>query len=925
MLYGRDRERALIGALLAAARDSRSGALVLRGDPGVGKSALLLDARERATDMHVLTARGVESESELAFAALDQLLRPSVRYLKRLPAPQASALAGALGLEDGEPAERFLVFAACLSLLSEMAERRPVLCLVDDANWLDSASADALRFVARRLDAEGILMLFAARDGEIRSFDAEDLPTLRLDGLDLEAAGTLLSRGAGVDAPTSVRERLVEQTGGNALALVELPSALTPAQLAGDEPLPDALPMTRQVENIFLERVRRLPAETQRLLLIAAADDSESAALVARAGAGIGVGVRAMDAAEEAGLIVIQGTRLEFRHPLVRSAVYDAATSSERRAAHHSLAEALAEDTEHVDRRAWHLAASVLDHDESVAEALEAAAERARDRAGYMAAARALERAADLSVDGASRGRRLASAARAASAAGNDQQATWLAEQARAFANDPRMRADIAHVLALADIRRARPLDGLPMLLEAAGDVAAVDYRRALELLVFAMWAASDGGHLAGQLQASSLASTIVPPADDEWARFVVDYLEGCGAMASGDAARGLPLLERCIAWANETEDERVAYWASAGALWLGDDESAGDLARRSASLARRSGAMGVLAASLGVRSSQLFLAQHFEEASLAASEGVKLARELRADNLVLLPLGVLAGVAAIRGQDEQARRHAEETLEIGTAHGLVLRVASALRALALVELGRGRWAEALERLDALGEAVSGHGVALVATMCGPDRIEAAVRAGRPEEARWTLRDFEAWAELADAAWIMPRLSSCRALLAEGEEATEHFEDALRLAPDARPFDLPRIHLLYGEHLRRERRRADSRAQLRAALDGFERLRAEPWAERARTELRASGATARKRDPSTVDELTPQELQIARFVAEGLSNKEVAAQLYLSPRTIDYHLRNVFAKLGIKSRTQLARLPLGRAEPVEETAEVSAA
>src|SRR5919109_1382576 len=385
MLYGRDRERALIGALLAAARDSRSGALVLRGDPGVGKSALLLDARERATDMHVLTARGVESESE-------------------------------------------------------MAERRPVLCLVDDANWLDSASADALRFVARRLDAEGILMLFAARDGEIRSFDAEDLPTLRLDGLDLEAAGTLLSRGAGVDAPTSVRERLVEQTGGNALALVELPSALTPAQLAGDEPLPDALPMTRQVENIFLERVRRLPAETQRLLLIAAADDSESAALVARAGAGIGVGVRAMDAAEEAGLIVIQGTRLEFRHPLVRSAVYDAATSSERRAAHHSLAEALAEDTEHVDRRAWHLAASVLDHDESVAEALEAAAERARDRAGYMAAARALERAADLSVDGASRGRRLASAARAASAAGNDQQATWLAEQARAFANDPRMR-----------------------------------------------------------------------------------------------------------------------------------------------------------------------------------------------------------------------------------------------------------------------------------------------------------------------------------------------------------------------------------------------------------------------------------------------------------------------------------------------------
>jgi tetratricopeptide (TPR) repeat protein len=311
--------------------------------------------------------------------------------------------------------------------------------------------------------------------------------------------------------------------------------------------------------------------------------------------------------------------------------------------------------------------------------------------------------------------------------------------------------------------------------------------------------------------------------------------------MAAGDVAAGVPLLEQAIDWASCTDDERVVYWAGAGALWLGDDERAGELARRSAALARRSGAIGILAASLGVRASQLFLAQQFDEALLAAGEGVQLARELRADNLVLLPLGVLAGIAAVHGRDEEARRHAEETLELAGAHGLVLRAGSALRALALVDLGRGRWRQALERLEALADVVPGHGVALIAMMTVPDRIEAGVRAGRTDEAHAVLQDFEAWAGLSAAPWVQPRLASCRALLAKNGEATEHFEEALRLADDARPFDLPRIQLIYGEHLRRERRRTDSRVQLRAALDGFERLRAEPWAERARTELRASG------------------------------------------------------------------------------------
>jgi DNA-binding CsgD family transcriptional regulator len=909
MLYGRDDERAVIGQLLDAARKSRSGALVVRGEPGVGKSALLLDARERAGDMHVLSARGVESESELPFAALHQLLRPALHHVDDLPPPQAAALRGALGLDESGPDKRFLIFAGCLSLLSELAERRPVLCLVDDAHWLDAASADSLRFVARRLDAEGIVLLFAARDGEVRTFEA-DLPSLLLEGLDVNAAAALLTRRFGIDTSADVRDRLVEQTRGNALALLEVPSALTAEQLAGDEPLPEALPMTRQVENIFLGRIHRLPQDTQRLLIVAAADESENAALVARAAEHLAVDARALDAAEHAGLVSVHGTRLEFRHPLVRSAIYEAATSSGRRAAHGALAQALAEDDEQADRRAWHLAASVLDHDERVVSALEEAAERAQERAGHMAAAKALERAATLSTEGPARGRRLVAAARSASVAGADEYAVTLAKQALHDVREPLPLAEVAYVLGLAEIRRGRPLDCLPSLLKAAGEVTASDPRKALELLVFAMWAASDGGDVAGQLEAARLAATVDPPEGDEWASFVVHYLEGCGAMAAGDAVAGVPLLEKAIDWASYTEDERVVYWAGAGALWLGDDERAGELARRSAALARRSGAIGILAASLGVRASQLFLAQQFDEALLAAGEGVQLARELRADNLVLLPLGVLAGIAAVHGKDEEARRHANETLELASAHGLVLRAGSALRALALVDLGRGRWREALARLDALADVVPGHGMALIAMMTGPDRIEAAVRAGRTDEAQAVLQDFKAWASLSGAAWVQPRLASCRALLATDGEATEHFEEALRFADDARPFDLPRIQLLYGEHLRRERRRTDSRVQLRAALDGFERIRAEPWAERARTELRASGERARKRDPSTVDLLTQQELQIARFVAEGLSNKEVAAQLFLSPRTIDYHLRNVFAKLGITSRTQLARLPL---------------
>ena len=914
VLYGRDPERAQIGALLEGARASRSGALVLRGEVGIGKSALLEDARERAGDMLILTARGVESEAELPFAGLHQLLRPALGHVERLPPPQAAALRSALGLEESAGHERFLVFAACLSLLSELAERRPVLCVVDDAHWLDAASADALRFVARRLDAEGIALIFAAREGDVRAFEADDVASLNLSGLDADAADILLSRGA-VRVGPEVRERLVARTRGNALALVELPSVLTESQLAGAEPLPEALPMTQQLETVFYERVGRLPEEAGRFLLVAAADDTQDIGVMTRAAQVLGVDLRGLGAAEEAGLVVVHGARLEFRHPLIRSAVYGAATSGERRDAHRALAAALAGDGERDDRRAWHLASAALEYDVDVVRALDDAAARAEERAAHIAAARALERAAELSPDVVSRGARLARAARNLSLAGRDEQAVVRANQASPLVFDPILRAELAQVHGLAAIRSGRPPDVVAVLVDAAREVASLEPARAIELLTDASIAAWQGGDRDQYLGVARLAATIVPAPNDEVSWLLINSFAGFEAMIEGDRTTGVPLLDEVAAWGATAEESPHVLWASFASLWLGDSARFGALVERAGLLARQRGEVGILTEALGHRAFHLALLNRFDDASIAASEGARLARELGAKNLELLPRGTLAIIAAVRGQDEEARRHGEEVLAHATANGMRLRASIAVYALALADLGRADWPEALARLESLMEGGAAQLDPLAAATT-PDRIEAAVKAGRQEIAQAALPQLEARAAYAGARQMQPRLAACRALLAEGDAASDHFEDALRLGAEGRPFDLARIQLLYGEHLRRERRRTDARLQLRAALKGFERLQAEPWAERTRVELRASGETARKRDPSAISQLTPQELQVARYVAEGLSNKAIAAQLFLSPRTIDSHLRNVFAKLGITSRTQLARLPLADEEAV---------
>ncbi len=912
VLYGRNAERSRVGELLAGARQSRSGVLVLLGEAGVGKSALLEDARERATDMLVLSGSGIESEAQLPFAAVHQLVRPIIPHLESLPEPQARALRVALGLEAGGGDDRFLVSLAVLSLLAEAAEAGPLLCLVDDAHWLDDASADALVFAGRRLEAEGIAMVFAAREGEIRSFDAPGLPELHLRGLDHDAATELLDQDFGVRLSPEARERLIEGTGGNPLALLALSSSLSEAQLTGTEPLFDPLPVDARVERAFLARVGRLPEQTQSLLLVAAAEGSGELATVVRAAAQLGAGVEALDAAEQAALVRVDESRLAFRHPLVRSAVYQAAPLSKRQAAHRALASVLDGEAD-ADRRAWHRAAACVEPDAAVVAELEQAAQRALRRGGFAAASLALERAASLTPDGPQRARQLTAAAENAWFAGRLERALMLLERARPTVGEPVVRAEIDRWRGLIELNRGRPVDGYQILLRAATEVAPIDGERALDLLNLAGAGAAYAGDSEGQVAVAAVARGVAVE-ESPFSAMLAGLLIGIGAHAAGDFETAVPKLRLALELADELDAADVTQplallFAGRAALFLGDDRAAHRAHREAAGRARDAGALGVLTQILPILTTTEVWAGRWDSGSANAQEGLRLGREIGQHHLVAQALVLLALIAALRGDEEECRTLAAESRELASARGLGVVAEITHWALALLELGLGRTEQALRHARDISSTLTVYWSAL-------DRIEAAIRAGEEATARTWLESFEPWAESTGAAWARATVLHCRALLCEdGNEAGRLFRAALDAhAGAARPFEHARIELAYGEFLRRARRRIEAREHLGAAFDAFESLGATLWAERARVELRASGQTARRRDPSTRDDLTAQELQIAQFVAQGLSNREVAAQLFLSPRTIDFHLRNVFRKLGIASRVQLARLELDRDE-----------
>jgi len=906
MLYGRDAERSAVTALLDAARDSRSGVLVLRGQAGAGKSALLQDAVEQALDLQVLEARGIESEAELAFAGLHQLLRPILGQVDGLPGPQATALRAAFGLEQGRVEDRFLVSVAVLSLLAEAAERRPVLCVVDDAHWLDEASANALFFVARRLEAEGVVVLFAARDGDPRRFGAVGLPELEIGGLDGVAVAALLAERAAVPVDPEVRDRLLERTGGNPLALVELPSVLTSDQLSGRQPLPLPLPLTDGVERAFLDRVRRLPDDAQALLLIAAAEDTGRQATVTAAAATLGAGVAALDAAEAAGLVRVRAEAIAFRHPLVRSAVYQGATSSQRRQAHLALAGAADREGD-ADRRAWHLAAAAVEPDERVVRELDAAAERALGRGGFEAASSALERAATLTADPHSRGRRLVAAAEHAWAAGQLGRTTWLLEAVRPLATEPLLRADVGRLRGWLEMSVGSVAAAQPILVQAALDAAPVDPGRARRILAGAAeaaWLEADRNAAADL----SRAAARLGPADSPHDRYFADLTAGFLAFLEGDLAAAVRLLTDAIGLAGRLRDPDLLALAAHHAFYVGDDTAAYQLNVRVAASARAGGKAAELLFTLPRLAQAELLTGRWAAAAASAGEAVRLAAETSQPALSALPLAWLTLLAAFKGDDDAFWSRVAETEQVTAASALGV-FQGAVRDV----IG---WARAVQKAATARPASAGtllgelrHPV--VVTMASLDGVEAAVHAGRRNSALGWLRGMEAFATHTAAPWAQARVTHAHGLLSEGHVAEVRFQEALDHHRRARrPFERARTELAYGELLRRARRRVDARAHLEAALDTFEHLGAAPWAERARLELRASGQAARRRDPSTLLQLTPQELQVARFVATGLPTREVAAQLFLSPRTVEFHLRNVFAKLGISSRSQLAQFAL---------------
>ncbi len=908
MLHGRAGDCAELRALIEGARNSRSGVAVLRGEPGIGKSALLDYAAAQAGGMPLLRAAGIQTEVAMPFAVLHELLYPVLNRVPHLPGPQAAALGGAFGTAPGRGHDRFLVAVAVLTMLAEVAADTGMLCLVDDAQWIDQASADALIFAARRLEAEGVAILFAARDGEPRDFRVPGVRERRVGGLEASSARHLL-RETAPEVIDSVRDALVEQTGGNPLALLELPPLLTAEQKSGRAPLPEPLPLGRSLEQVFDAQVSRLPQPTQELLLVGATEETGNLSIVLRAAETIGVPPEALAPAERTHLISAQNGRWEFRHPLVRSSVYRNASFSRQQRAHTAIA-AVLDDALDADRQAWHRAAATIGPNGVVALALERTAGRARLRSGVAAAADALDRAGQLTADGAARGRRWLAAAESAWLAGQRDRSIALLEATKPLTLQPLDRARALQLGGIIEMRTGMPQEAYRLLVASARAFTDVDGHAALETLVYAGEAASFIGDPAMAVEVGALALGVQQDGTDKDA-LIVGLLTGLAAVLSGDPAGGIRMLRDVVQAAERFDAAEQLLWAGRAALYVGDLTAARMLYLRGAEHARATGAAGMLATILDRVAWAAAIAGCPADAEAAANEGLRLSSDFGLDAGVAL--GGLAVATAIRGGEAACRGIARRASALAADRQLPIVAASAQWALGLLDLGLGRPDDALDRLLGLtgGTEYSHQGILLWAF---PDLVEAAARAGRPETCRPALERFERWADGTGSPAPRAAAARCHGLLSEADDAVDHFRVALQHDSKAeRPFEHARTELALGEALRRTRRRVDARAHLRHALEVFERLGAIPWADRARIELRASGEAARTREPSgTVGSLTPQELQIARLAGEGLSNREIAAKLFLSSRTVEYHLAKVFTKLDLTSRRELFRMDLDR-------------
>ncbi|MFD1542032.1 helix-turn-helix transcriptional regulator [Nonomuraea guangzhouensis] len=891
MIKGRRGDQEVIDGLLASARAGRSGALVLYGDPGIGKSALLRSTAERATDLRVLRSVGVETEAELPFAALHQLLRPELARAEALPEPQALALKGALGLGRAAGEDRFLIGLATLSLLSEIAEDGPLLCLVDDAHWLDRASADALLFAARRLDAEGVALLLAARDG----FSAPGLPERRLGPLDAESAAELLTE-RDPHLAEGVRSRILAESRGNPLALIELPRTADPYTL---------MPLPRRIQEAYATRIAELPAGAQLMILLAAVEDTGDLGTVLRAAQRLGLGAESLGTAERAGFLAPSGGGVTFVHPLMRAAAVHSAAFDQRLVAHRALADVL-DDRD--DRRAWHLAAVALGPDEQVAVALERAADRARTRHGHAAAAAALERAAELTTDREALARRLAEAAVAAADAGLPERAQALAERAARLVEDSRSIARLAGLRARVAFERGSVHTAHDILLSGAARVAELDPVAAGLMLVDAgrnAWQLSDPQ----RVEEAAVRLRRLPLREEDGLNTAVDAVAAAAESLNHGPARALPGMRPLALDARGIE--RGSYGLRVNGAFVAGLVGEFEWQREiSAALVEECGALGMTGwlpiAHVTLAASAICLGR-FADAKADATEGLRIARDFGQPHRTGYLEGMLAWIAAVEGDDarcaELAGRCAEHFAVTGIANG----VAWSEWAQAMLDLSRGRHTQALDRLESALAGPVRHQIQAV--YFAADQVEAAVRAGLPDRAKEPLDRLAEWAGAARLDWADAMLARCRALVDPGDEL---FAAASR--PHGRPMERARTELVYGEWLRRERRKREARTRLRAALETFQRLGAAPWAERATAELRAAGEiVAAPAVSGALTDLSPQELQIVRLAVTGLTNREIGARLFVSPKTVSYHLYRAFPKLGVSSRVELARLDLGAA------------
>ena len=927
-LSGRRAECDALNGLVEAVRGGHSRALVLHGEAGVGKTALLDYLAGHAPDCQITRASGVQSEMELPFAALHQLCAPMLDHVSALPAPQRDALRFVFGLSAEPTPDRFLVGLAALGLLSSVAEKRPLLCLVDDQQWLDRASALVLAFAARRLGAESIGLVFATRNP---GGDLAGLPELTVAGLPDDDARALLAEALAGPIDSRIRDQIIAEARGNPLALLELSRELTPEGLAGGFGLPGALPLARGLEQNFRRRIAALPPPTRRLLLLAAADPTGDPALVWRAAAALGIGSEAAGPAAEAGVAEF-GTRLLFRHSLARSAAYQSATVTARQQAHRALAEATDAELD-PDRRAWHRAQATSGADEDVAAELERSASRAHSRGGLTAAAAFLERATALTLAPDRRAARALAAAEAKIQAGalDAAQDLLAAAEAGPLAEQERARADLARAQ-LAFIT-SRGAEAAPLLVTAARRLADVDpglsratYLDALSAAIFAGRLASpDGGVLAvaraaasaplpgasgapGALRASRVPEALEAPeapGTSGGPRASDLLLDGMTGYYNEGVAAGVPVLRRSLgAFGDRSADEGLRWlWLAfvAGALRTWDHEQMDVLSARHLQLARGTGALSELPLALTSRAYfHLFAGELGPAAALAQEFGA--IRE--ATGIALAPYAAL-GVAAFRGDHATASALIEATVADVTRRGEGVGITIAQWSNALLNNGLGRYHQALA---AAQDACAYDGDPSSLLWSVPELIEAAARVGDTAAA---ARGHDLLAELTsgcDSDWGLGVLARGRALLSEGAQAEELYREAVtRLGRTRLRVDLARARLLYGEWLRRERRRGDAREQLRAACEQFQAMGLAGFAERAGRELRSTGETARRRVPAgRQQELTAQEALIAGLARDGLSNPEIGTRLFISAHTVQYHLRKIFAKLGIASRSQLS-------------------